>query len=89
MNATHIKKFETSTRTRDEGPELLFEFDDESSEGGNSGGPIFSLSGGVVAIIIDGLNHNGYNKKTKATDSKILMELVELNSERLTSHKLN
>lgn len=84
--ATHVKEYETSERIREDGSELIFEFEDQGAEGGNSGGPIFSLSGGVVGIIIDGVFMEN-STTTKATDVKVLLELVELNSEILTKHR--
>ena len=83
-----IVDFETQERSREDGTELLFEFDDEYSEGGNSGGPICSASGGVVGIIIDGTSRVN-TKRTTATDVKVLLELVELNNIILNRYRLN
>ena len=82
LNTNHVREFETYERQREDGNELIFEFDDEYSEGGNSGGPIFAVDGGVVAVAIDSVS-NGDKFRTKATDSKVLLDFVELNGRSL------
>ena len=77
LDGRYIDDFEIQERERDDGKEKIFVFKDEHAEGGNSGGPVLSMSGGIVAVIIDGYTNNSV---IHATDSKVLMELISLDS---------
>jgi len=77
INAVAIPSYDTYERERDTGKEVIFEFDDPSGEGGNSGGPLFSAGGGVAAVVIEQHSH-GNSARTKATDVKVLMDFVGL-----------
>ena len=48
--ATHVKEYETSERIREDGSELIFEFEDQGAEGGNSVGCF--LPRGLMQLMI-------------------------------------
>lgn len=54
IQVNHIASFEVEKRERAFGLEEVIIFDAKYVEGGSSGGPVFSWSGGVAGVIIEG-----------------------------------
>jgi S1-C subfamily serine protease len=54
IDVSHITSFEVEKREHSFGPEEVIVFDAKNVEPGSSGGPVFSWSGGVAGIIIEG-----------------------------------
>lgn len=80
FNALAIEKYKIERRERDSGVEELIEFEYKGTEGGNSGGPIFSEGAGVVAVIshgVQGTNPNEFSS-VRATSIRTIIETIDV-----------
>ena len=78
MFFNQVSSYQREERTREHGNESLIVFDAPWMEGGHSGGPVFGEGGGVVAVLIELIRHDGGTTRARATSILHLLRFLTL-----------